>query len=206
MPDSSPTGQPDSPQGPSETPPILNYSSIPGTSFVTIRRMPPFEAELACAKLQSEGIPAFIADANMALIHPLLMGQVQLQVPETDVQAAEEVLSRPAAIDAEGDYADEDWRCPKCHRKQIDLLPLTRPWRWVRNGLIIAILAAIILGIFQASLDRDASRLVEPYLGNALLASILAVPILALSLLFARRTRRCQACGHEWRKGQSQSD
>src|SRR3990170_8859405 len=90
-------------------------SVLYGGSIVTIRTMSVLEAELAKAKLASEGVRSFISDENLAVMHPLMMGSVHLQVDEADIDRAEQILTLPAPADAEGEYVEEKYRCPRCH-------------------------------------------------------------------------------------------
>jgi len=68
----------------------------------------PYEAQIARAKLDSEGIPAYIADEhtiNMQWLYSNALGGVRLQVPQSFAQQAIEVLAEDcteALIDQEG--------------------------------------------------------------------------------------------------------
>src|SRR6266480_5295305 len=93
-----PTSAPDSSSESSEQPPILSYRSAPPGDkpvipyytapprqrLVTIRRMGLTEAQLAQAKLESEGVLCFVLDQNIATTHFMLVTEVKLQVAETD--------------------------------------------------------------------------------------------------------------------------
>jgi hypothetical protein len=64
----------------------------------------PYEAQIARAKLDSEGIPAYIADEhtiNMQWFYSDALGGVKLQVPETYAQQALELLSEDLSGDVE---------------------------------------------------------------------------------------------------------
>src|SRR5690349_3148943 len=119
-----------------ESVPILSYRTPeprpPAEILRTVADMPAPEAAMARAKLDSEGIRSYVAGEDVSGIHPLLFSSVQLQVMEADLERAREVLERPVEDDQEGEYADEPWRCPKCHRKQIDILPLSAGYRRLR--------------------------------------------------------------------------
>lgn len=57
----------------------------------------PYEAQLARAKLESEGIPAFVVDEhtiNMQWLYSNAMGGVRVQVPDSCLQTALEILSQ----------------------------------------------------------------------------------------------------------------
>src|SRR6185436_2296648 len=73
-----------------------------------------------------------------------------------DVERAEEILTRPADEDMEGEYADEEWRCPSCHRKAVDLLPLSKPWRRARVGCLSLLALPLMLFLIQKLLPDPA--------------------------------------------------
>lgn len=95
----------------------------------------PEEAHLAKGRLEAEGIEAFLDNENLVAMHQFLgagaTGGVGLRVAASQVDAARQILSTPAvlesvdgeALEDEG-YADENWRCPKCHRKHVELVKL----------------------------------------------------------------------------------
>lgn len=77
------------------------------------------EALLARSALESAGIGCFLRDENtirMDWLWSNLMGGIRLQVADTDVAAAEAVLSQPipenVAISGEPDYHQP--QCPRC--------------------------------------------------------------------------------------------
>jgi hypothetical protein len=77
------------------------------------------EALLARSVLESSGIPCFLRDENTIRIEWLwsnYMGGIRLQVAESDVEAAEAILSQPIpahiAVDGQPDY--DQPRCPRC--------------------------------------------------------------------------------------------
>ncbi len=68
------------------------------TRLVTVATFStPMEATLAKQFLESEGIEAFLADEAMALQLSLAIGGVKLQVPETDVDRARQLLEKGRA-------------------------------------------------------------------------------------------------------------
>jgi hypothetical protein len=75
------------------------------------------EANIMKSKLESEGIPCFVADQNMININPLYsnaLGGVRLQVRQSDIQEAQEILQlkiQSAVPDAPP--------CPRCGSKDI---------------------------------------------------------------------------------------
>ena len=209
----------DSPSESPEQPPILSYRSgppgdkpvipyytaPPQLRLVTIRRMGSMEAQLAQAKLESEGIQCFVLDQNIATAHPLVFTDVKLQVAETDALRSEEILSQPIADDAEGEYADEDWRCPKCKQKKVDLLPLSKAGRRARTGCLTVLLLPLALLLIEwvfsdAKLTRWIDQMEEslrfPWVGILI--------VLAFVVMSLKRHKRCRACGHEWAHGESE--
>lgn len=74
------------------------------------------DAHLLKSKLESEGIPCFLIDENMATMlphHSMLSGGIKLKVPESHM---EEALHSLHVIE-EGRYTNENGevlKCPKC--------------------------------------------------------------------------------------------
>ena len=79
--------------------------------LVTIRRFSqPWEADLARATLEANGIPAFVVDAHTVSMNWLLsnaIGGVRLQVPKSHMKAASEVLS--STVEKNFNCDDEDF-------------------------------------------------------------------------------------------------
>jgi len=75
--------------------------------LITLRSMPPMEAAPARVKLEQEGIPAVVDGDTISVMRPLLFPNARLRVYESDAQRAEEILSRPAPPDGQGEYVDE---------------------------------------------------------------------------------------------------
>jgi hypothetical protein len=77
----------------------------------------PGEAEIACARLRDEGIAAFVMGEIATGVFPGLgaTSQVQVQVPEADLERAREVLaaSREQAKESAG-LRSLFWSCPGC--------------------------------------------------------------------------------------------
>ena len=200
-------GEPAEIKEPSESMPAVpaDKSIIPnhlvgdGQHIVTLRRLPLMEAEMAKAKLEAEGISSFVADSNMTVIHPLMFPYVTLQVSQIDLPLAEEILSRPAADGADGEYADEEYRCPKCHHRMVDLLPLSARMKRVRSSFLLLIVIQIVVRIIYANLpDGNVSQIVESVLMWLLLPWLIAVFVLGLWWFLSKRSKRCRECGHEW--------
>ncbi len=169
-----------------------------GMGLVTIARMSGTEASLAAAKLEAEGVPCFVADTNIAIADPLVFPNVPVQVRARDAARARAILDQPAAAAAAGDgeYADEAWRCGKCHRKTVELVPMTAAWRWMATafwGLIALMIVLRVSGIGLWSIAGGAARPIEA--GWAVV-----VCTLALLLVFRRREQQCTSCGHRWAK------
>lgn len=64
--------------------------------FITLHTFyNPVEAEIVRARLESEGIRAFIIDQNMNYTQiPVMMGGVRLQVERDDVLKAKQILEK----------------------------------------------------------------------------------------------------------------
>jgi len=77
----------------------------------------PYEAHLDRGRLESEGIPAFVADEhtiNMQWLYSNALGGVRVQVPEQFAEQALEILRGPAegesVVEDRGDFP----ACPVC--------------------------------------------------------------------------------------------
>jgi hypothetical protein len=179
----------------------------PPSRLVTFRRMRTMEAQLAKAKLESEGVRCFIADENINVAHPFLWSEVTLQVPELELGRAAEILDRPAEDDDEGEYVDEEYRCPKCHRREVDLMPLSPRWRATRFGCLALLGAPILVGVIDWA-GVELSRRIGGAGGGAVLWGwLIATVLLSMLVLLAKRRKRCRKCGHVWSgSGVSPSD
>jgi len=181
-------------------PPVLDYQSPKShPKLAILRRIQSMEALLAKAKLESEGIDCFVADELISVADPVLFGEVTLQVREDQLSLAQEILDRPPEAVKDGEYTDETWRCPKCHRKTVDLLPLSRRWQWAHLIFPVTLLSPFLLMFlkwvwpiptFQQAIDHVVGIWELPW--------ILLVASLGPALLLARRRKRCRTCGHEW--------
>jgi hypothetical protein len=85
----------------------------------------PEEAQLSQAKLESEGIPSFVADSNFVSanrFYSIAAGGVKLQVRESDAEIALSILNLEQAqlssmIKNETEITDE--KCPNCRSTDI---------------------------------------------------------------------------------------
>jgi hypothetical protein len=162
-----------------------------------------------------------VIDDNISVTYPLVFASVRLQVPEDEVERAEAVLAEPAAdaagleddeasgeggaaamadADSESDYVEEAYRCPKCHRKDVELMPLTGRMRNVRFGCLMVLVLPIVVSL-AAWLMSSGSGGKSPDLfpPAAILAWVAVVVVLSLLVLMSKRHKRCRACGYEWR-------
>jgi len=212
--------EPTEPEPPPGDPPVLSYfgptvapagsdaSGIRRTGdplrLVTILRADGMEAQLARAKLESEGVRAVVIDENVSSIHPLLFRNVQLQVAEVDLDRAKEILAKPAAIepdevDENEGYVDETFRCPKCHRKAVELIPLSNAALGTRGGCLIVLLLPVLPFVLSWFLpDPSLARRLEHQLDNWRWLWLLMLCVLISANIMLRRRKRCEQCGHEW--------
>ena len=89
----------------------------------------PYEAQIAWAKLDSEGIPAFIADEqtiNMQWLYSNAMGGVRLQVPQVFVQQALELLAEDATAAVEQEQGSDAVQCSACGSTRMEPYQLGR--------------------------------------------------------------------------------
>lgn len=87
----------------------------------------PIEAQMARAKLESEGIPAFVADEhtiNMQWLYSNALGGVRIQVPDSYAESAVEVLSADHSEALVQEQGIDRPKCPSCGSENIE--PQTR--------------------------------------------------------------------------------
>ena len=83
----------------------------------------PYEAQVARAKLESEGIPAFVADEhtiNMQWLYSNAMGGVKVQVPNSCRDAALEVLAMDYSDALVREKGIDLPRCSLCDSENIE--------------------------------------------------------------------------------------
>ena len=83
----------------------------------------PIDAQIPRAKLESEGIPAFIADEhtiNMQWLYSDAMGGVRLQVPESCATRARELLEQIDVEEVIDQNNIEVPHCPRCNSTQLE--------------------------------------------------------------------------------------
>lgn len=91
----------------------------------------PYEAQIARAMLDSECIPAFIADEqtiNMQWLYSNAMGGVRLQVPEIFVQQAIELLAEDFSEVVELEQGNDVTSCSACGGTNME--PYQKGKRW----------------------------------------------------------------------------
>ena len=83
----------------------------------------PHEAHIARARLEADGIPAFVADEhtiNMQWLYSHALGGVKVQVPESYREEAITSLSQDYSdllIEQEG---EDVWSCPECGSEKVE--------------------------------------------------------------------------------------
>lgn len=91
----------------------------------------PYEAQIAWARLDAEGIPAFVADEqtiNMQWLYSNAMGGVRLQVPATFVTQARELLAEDLSSAVEEQQGVDAVRCAHCG--STNTAPYQKGKRW----------------------------------------------------------------------------
>jgi hypothetical protein len=167
--------------------------------LVTLQRMQVMEAQLAAARLESEGIQCLITDQEMAITHPLVVTEVRLLVQQKDLATARHILANLPPPAADDQYVDTDWRCPSCHRRAVDLLPLPPAWRRARLGCLTLVSLGIMLAFASQLIDNEPARdILQQIVIWGWLPWALTILILTLALVSLRHRRRCRECGHEW--------
>jgi hypothetical protein len=189
---------------PESEPHTLSYAPAGLTNLKTLRKLPAFEANLAAAKLEAAGVRCFVADQNISVAHPLLFGEVRLQVAEADLDRAEEILATPSEVsddeeeddgekDEDGGYVEEAYRCPRCRRKEVDLLPLSTPMRHARLGCLAVALFGVLTWLIP-----EAAHSIGGYPPAVVMAWVAVLGTFSVIVLTAKRNKRCRECGHEW--------
>jgi len=100
----------------------------------------PYEAHIAKSHLESENIPAFVADEhtiNMQWLYSNAMGGVRLQVPTIRADKAIEIINQNLSHLVESEAGKEEKTCIKCGGEY--LTPYTK-------GKAPAFLVFILLG------------------------------------------------------------
>lgn len=183
---------PDPSPCPEGAPVIPDYYSPSHERLVTLCSLPPLEAELARAKLEARGIKCFVIDHTMASTHPFIAPLVRLQVAEADLNCAHDILAEPSVKAAEGEYVDEPWRCPMCHRKSIELMPLPPRQRLLRISCVLILFLPVLMQAFR----------VDPRLELWLYGGwIVVVAGLLVVVTMHRRGRLCTQCGWQAEQG-----
>jgi DNA-directed RNA polymerase subunit M/transcription elongation factor TFIIS len=114
--------------------PLLNLVTVAAFSY-------PYEAELACGRLEAEGIEAVIADENMVSMNWLYsnaIGGVRLQVAESDAPRAREILETTSAED-HPPASEENVRCPACGSKETTYIDLSNKRLTYLSWLLLGI-------------------------------------------------------------------
>ena len=91
----------------------------------------PYEAQIARARLDSEGIPAFVADEqtiNMQWLYSNAMGGVRLQVPSAYVERAKEILAEDMSEVVEKEQGYDSVVCSACGSNKTE--PYQKGKRW----------------------------------------------------------------------------
>ena len=92
--------------------------------MITIARYSfPYEAHIAKAKLESEGIVAFVADEhtiNANWIYSDALGGVRLQVPAQNVERAVEMLEFDCSEQLDAEIPVDARRCFECGSSRLD--------------------------------------------------------------------------------------
>ena len=103
---------------------LLKGNIMSNRNLVTIASYSfPYEAQIAKANLESEGMTAFIADEhtiNMDWLYSNALGGVRLQVSEEDVVRARELLEQDFSELVDKEFGEEKPICQKCGSENIE--------------------------------------------------------------------------------------
>ncbi|WP_193074104.1 DUF2007 domain-containing protein [Pseudomonas sp. FME51] len=103
--------------------------------LITIARYSlPYEAHIAKSRLDSEGVPAFVADEHTINMQWLLsdaLGGVRLQVPEAHVDAALAILAEDREQDLIDEQGVDTTPCPRCGSEDTEYHQIGRRWAFL---------------------------------------------------------------------------
>lgn len=94
----------------------------------------PFEAHIARSRLESEEIPAFVADEhtiNMQWLYSNALGGVRLQVPEEFAEVALEILNEDREQDLVEEVGVDARSCPHCGSTDTEFHQIGRRWAFL---------------------------------------------------------------------------
>jgi hypothetical protein len=83
----------------------------------------PYEAHIARANLEAEGIPAFIADEhtiNMQWLYSNALGGIRLQVPSEYAERAQDILAQDFSELLEAEFGKDEIVCPNCGSTDVE--------------------------------------------------------------------------------------
>ena len=111
------------------------------------------------------------------------------------------MLSWPAQIVGDDEYVEESFRCPGCHSRSTELLPLTGGWWWVRMTFIVVLVALLTAAAIPLVLPQAwSTKVIVSWMGDIGMLAVLLAGVLGVLLIFTRRRIRCRECASEWTK------
>lgn len=94
----------------------------------------PYEAQIARARLDSEGIPAFVADEhsiNANWLYSNAFGGVRLQVPQKFAEEALGILSKDYSQDLVHEQGIDSAKCSRCGSVNTEFHQTDRRWAFI---------------------------------------------------------------------------
>jgi hypothetical protein len=94
----------------------------------------PYEAQIAKARLDAEGIPAFVADEqtiNMQWLYSNAMGGVRLQVPEQFAVQAADILAEDHSEELEQELGVDSICCSACGSDNTEPYQIGKRWAFL---------------------------------------------------------------------------
>jgi hypothetical protein len=174
--------------------------------WVELCSVPLAEARRVVARLEEAMLP-FTLPAGEDGPAMDAEGRVAVFVLAEDLEVAREVVFGEAVGDDEApadarreleERAVADWVCPRCGRRALEAIPLTRAARRVLQAGLIASALPLVVAAAAAALPEVGALRHAPGPWGAMW--ILMVGWAALAAVFAgERGRRCAACG--WASG-----
>jgi hypothetical protein len=150
------------------------------------------EAELARATLEAAGIPAVLADDNVARLGSggaHAHGGVRLRVRRRDVDEARDLLDSAVEETAEEpsrELTPSAGRCRRCFSDEV--YPVSNRLRLYAGWLLTWVLFSTLVAGLRHYLVRP-----------ALLGLVLLAPLVMLVAMLIPPKKKCRGCGLEWR-------
>ena len=176
-------------------------------SQVMLCSLPSNDALALCTRLESNGIACDGVQKSESGDVPIEQQLIDVMVAEADLHRAREIRD---TTEPEHDGEDEafekevaeinadNWICPKCRKRALEILPLSDGWKLVRNWCIGLVVLPIVVAFCWDMVPRSD---LKEWAESVPLLWVLAWALCAMALmwifLLVRRHKLCTECG--WR-------